>query len=309
MNPVMQMDPLKNEKKPENPKPKRVEVVPPDPAWQARFQEAREHLLSILPGRDVRVEHVGSTSVPDLAAKPILDIDLVLRNAADFEQVKALLEAYGYHHVGDLGISGREAFKYNDKPQFMPHNLYVLSADSDELKRHLTFRDWLRSHPEDRELYAQAKIAAAHRFPQDISAYIDAKSDVILDIYARCGLYGPQDLLELTRSVLINRYDLPVDQIACNSLQPGISLCQAHTGRGVFFLLVREQVGSARSAILLDKSIASGADGLPIATLSGQRVCSTPFAIFALFRSRQEALDFLDSQSWKEATDPEEKNG
>jgi len=280
---------------------KPVEVLPYDPAWPLRFEEVRKHLLSILSGQDVRVEHVGSTSVPDLAAKPILDIDIVLLDGANFTEVKALLEANGYFHLGDLGIFGREAFRYQGEPQLMRHNLYVLQADADELKRHLTFRDWLRGHPQDREAYAQAKMAAARQFPHDISAYIDAKSDVILDIYKRCGLYRPQDLTELARSVLINRYDLRVDEIDCNSLQPGVSLCRAATTQGVFYLLAWEQAGSASGEISLDQSAFEGMIALPIPTASGHPLCRTPFAMFALFGSEQDALAFFSSDLWKNA--------
>jgi len=280
---------------------KPVEVLPYDPAWPLRFEEVRKHLLSILSGQDVRVEHVGSTSVPDLAAKPILDIDIVLLDGANFTEVKALLEANGYLHLGDLGIFGREAFKYQGKPQLMRHNLYVLQADADELKRHLTFRDWLRGHPQDREAYAQAKMASARQFPHDISAYIDAKSDVILDIYKRCGLYRPQDLMELARSVLINRYDLRVDEIDCKRLQQGVYLCRAKAMQGVFCLLAWEKPGSASGEISLDQSAFEGMIALPIPTASGHPLCRTPFAMFALFGSEQDALAFFSSDLWKNA--------
>lgn len=294
-------DKEKPEKTPGAPKTKRVEVVPYDPNWPVRFEEVRQYLLGILSGQDARVEHVGSTSVPGLAAKPILDIDIVLQNGADFEEVKALLEANGYHHMGDLGITGREVFKYDHKPQLMSHHLYVLWEDSDELKRHLTFRDWLRSHPQDREAYAQVKIAAARQFPDDISAYIDAKSDVILDIYKRSGLYRPQDLRELARSVLINRYDLRVEEIFCKLIQPGIGLCQLQSTQAVFFLLVWEKAHSASSESSLVQSAAEVGVELPLPRASGQQLCSTPFATFALFRSEQAALAFLSSDLWKNA--------
>ncbi|HQJ32627.1 MAG TPA: GrpB family protein [Anaerolineaceae bacterium] len=296
---------LTDEEKPEKTlgalKTKRVEVVPYDPNWQARFEEVRQYLLGILSGQEVRVEHVGSTSVPGLAAKPILDIDIVLQNGADFEAVRSLLEANGYFHIGDLGITGREAFKYQDKPQLMRHNLYVLSADADELRRHLTFRDWLRSHPQDREAYAQVKIAAARQFPDDISAYIDAKSDVILDIYKRCGLFRPQDLPELARSVLINRYDLRVEEMCCKLIQPGIGLCQLQSTQGMFFLLVWEKANSASGESSLVQSAVEVGMELPLPTASGQQLCTAPFATFALFRSEQAALAFLSNDLWKNA--------
>jgi len=295
------MDEEKPEKTPGANKTKRVEVVPYDPTWPVRFEEVRQYLLGILPAMEVRVEHVGSTSVPGLAAKPILDIDIVLQNGADFLEVKALLELDGYCHIGDLGITGREAFKNQDKPQLMRHNLYVLTADADELRRHLTFRDWLRSHPQDREAYAQVKIAAARQFPDDISAYIDAKSDVILDIYKRCGLYRPQDLPELARSVLINRYDLCVEEMCCKLIQLGIGLCQLQSTQGMFFLLVWEKANSASGESSLVQSTAQVRMELPLPTASGQQLCSAPFATFALFRSEQDALDFLSNDLWKNA--------
>ncbi len=291
-----------NEEKPGVGKTKRVEVVPYDPTWPLRFEQVRGHLLGILSRQKVRIEHVGSTSVPGLAAKPVLDIDIVLENAADFTEVKTLLEANGYRHLGDLGITGREAFKYQDKPQFMRHNLYVLSVDADEFMRHLTFRDWLRGHPEDREAYAQVKIAAAQKFPNDISAYIDAKSNVILEIYTRCGLYRPQDLSELARSVLINRYDLPVEEIDCKELQPGFSLCRVQAAERAYFLLVWQQADSASGGISLNQSFSEGRIAHPIPTASGQQISRTPFGMLALFRSEQDALAFFSSHLWMNST-------
>ena len=277
---------------------KKVEVLPYDPAWQARFEELVQHLLSILAGRDVHVEHVGSTSVPGLAAKPILDVDVVLQNGTDFEQVKAALEADGYYHVGDLGIAGREAFKYDSKPEFMPHHLYVLLDNSEELRRHLTFRDWLRSHPEDREAYAQVKITAARQFPGDISAYIDAKSGVIFDIYQRCGLYQPQSLLELAASVANNRYNLRVREVDCKPVQTGVSLCEVKTEQGAYYLLAWEKADSGSGEISLAQNPAESTVAHPLPTASGQPLCATPFATFALFRSEQDALTFLSSDAW-----------
>jgi len=289
---------------------KRVEVVSYDPAWQDCFEELRADLLKILSGLDVRVEHVGSTSVPGLAAKPILDIDVVLQSSADFEQIKAALEEGGYYHVGDLGITGREAFKYDNKPHHMRHHLYVLQEGSEELKRHLVFRDWLRSDPEDRELYASVKIAAAERFPDNIGAYIDAKSDVIFEIYRRCGLYRPQDLPELAKSVVNNRYDLRVVDMVCRSVQLGVSLCQAQTTQGISHLLVWENAGSANgeSALDLDKIKSMGAT-LPLPTASGQLLCGTPFATFALFGSEQDAESFLNSIERQDKANSEESHG
>ena len=268
-------------------------LAAPNPLWGRAFEEEAARIRAAAGPDVLAIEHYGSTSVPGLAAKPILDIDIVLQNGEVFESVKNALEANGYTHVGDLGITGREAFKYNNKPQFMPHHLYVLSEGSEELKRHLTFRNWLRSHPDDRDAYAQVKMAAAQQFPDDISAYIDAKSEIIINIYQRCGLYTPQSLTDLAASVANNRYNLRVVELTCRQVQPGIVLCEVQAEQGTFCLLAWEKADSTSSEISLDQGIPESATERPLPTASGQPLCTTPFATFALFSTEQDALTFL----------------
>ncbi|HNW95442.1 MAG TPA: GrpB family protein [Anaerolineaceae bacterium] len=167
---------------------KQVVVVPWQPEWPARFEEIAAALLPALEGLICAVEHVGSTSVPGLAAKPIIDIDIIIPDLSAFPRVRGALAALGYRHEGDLGIPGREAFKYDGKPELMAHHLYVCTRDAAELRRHLALRDYLCAHPQDRERYAQVKLAAAARYPTDIDAYIEEKSAIIQEIYSRCGL-------------------------------------------------------------------------------------------------------------------------
>ena len=119
-----------------------ITVVPYDPSWHEAFERICRELKSALHDSVLAIEHVGSTSVPGLYAKPIIDIDIVISTGM-FETVKALLGSIGYMHAGDLGIEGREAFKYEGKPHLMVHHLYVCNEDSDELKRHLALRDFL----------------------------------------------------------------------------------------------------------------------------------------------------------------------
>ena len=150
----------------------------------------------------ISVEHVGSTSVPGLYAKPIIDIDIVIRNE-NFEAVKEQLAEIGYFHIGDLGVEGREVFKYkerlidgndiplyqyHDKSHLMEHHLYVCDEGADELKRHITLRDFLRSNDEYCQKYNEIKIEMAKKYPHDIDSYILGKQPVILEIYEKCGL-------------------------------------------------------------------------------------------------------------------------
>ena len=134
-----------------------------------------------------RVEHVGSTAVPGLAAKPILDLDLVLAPGVRMAEVIEALQRAGYRHEGDLGIEGREAFSRADDTvpwtgaprEWMAHHLYACDGDSRELARHLLFRDFLRIHSEEMRRYAALKYELADRFREDRAGYTEAKTGFI----------------------------------------------------------------------------------------------------------------------------------
>jgi GrpB-like predicted nucleotidyltransferase (UPF0157 family) len=169
---------------------KSIIVVAYDENWRAEFERIKKELLGAIGDLAIAIEHVGSTSVEGLPAKPIIDIDLVIKSYNDFEDLKAKLDQIGYTHRGDLGIKDRQAFGYEGKAHLMKHHLYVCPQYSEELKRHMTFRDYLRSHPEDRDWYGQVKTYAARAFPKDIDNYLTAKEPCIAELYRRCGLIG-----------------------------------------------------------------------------------------------------------------------
>ena len=166
----------------------RVVVLPYDKAWQSAFEAIRLELEAALGDLSIGIEHVGSTSVEGLSAKPCIDIDVIIRDYSNFDAVVQKLGAIGYIHEGDLGIKDREAFKYSDKPHLLKHHLYVCPQDSRELRRHITFRDFLRNNPEAAKKYGQTKEQAALLFPDDIDGYIKYKSPCIEELYKLCGL-------------------------------------------------------------------------------------------------------------------------
>lgn len=165
-------------------KTKNVIVLLYDPQWAIEFQMLRTFILSHCGALIVEIHHVGSTSVPGLSAKPILDVDIEINSLCDFKAVKDKLAELGYRHEGDLGIPGREAFKY-DHSEFMTHHLYVCARDAHELKRHLAFRDHLRTHPKESDQYGDIKCQAALKHPQDIDGYMEEKGVLITKIYAQ----------------------------------------------------------------------------------------------------------------------------
>lgn len=159
-----------------------VEVFAYDPSWVEKFESYAGKLRPVLGELVLGIEHVGSTSVPGLAAKPIIDLDVVISSRVLLERVIAELSTLGYVHEGNLGIPGREAFRW---PEGERHHLYVCSVDTPNLHNHLMFRDYLREYPEAVHEYSQLKTQLALRHKNDIDGYSAAKSMFIEGILAK----------------------------------------------------------------------------------------------------------------------------
>ena len=169
-------------------KTKQVIVLPYDEAWEQDFIKIQKELQDALGELALRIEHVGSTAVHGLSAKPVIDIDVVIRDRSLLGDVIRALEKAGYRHEGDLGIAGREAFDYDGKEHLKTHHLYVCAQDSAELRRHLMFRDYLRANPEAVRAYSRVKEEGAALYPDDIEQYIEYKSPLIEKIYGEIGI-------------------------------------------------------------------------------------------------------------------------
>lgn len=167
---------------------KNVIVLPYDPKWKFDFEDIKQELVSSIGDLVIGVEHVGSTSVEGLSAKPIIDIDVVIKGYSVFDCVVSRLKNIGYTYEGNLGIKDREAFKYSDKPYLQTHHLYVCPQYSKELLRHIKFRDFLRNNPDAVKKYSDIKEKAAKLFPNDIEKYMEYKSHCIEELYSLCGL-------------------------------------------------------------------------------------------------------------------------
>lgn len=166
----------------------KVMVTPYNKAWRSDFEKIKSEIEAAVGDLIVGIEHVGSTSVEGMWAKPCIDLDVIIREDTAFDAVVEKLAAIGYIHEGDLGIKGREAFRYSHKPHLRTHHLYVCPQNSAELHRHIAFRDFLRSNPEAVRKYSRVKETAARLFPEDIDGYIAYKSPCIEELYGLCGL-------------------------------------------------------------------------------------------------------------------------
>ncbi len=162
-----------------------IDIVEYDPSWPATFERVAATIRDALGDRVLEMEHIGSTSVPGLSAKPVIDIDLVVVDSADEAAYLPTLEAVGFR----LSIREPDWHEHRclvaDDPRT---NLHVFSPDCPEVTRHRLFRDWLRSHPDDLARYQEVKVAAAAASTaagEHVMEYNQRKEPVILDIYDR----------------------------------------------------------------------------------------------------------------------------
>ena len=161
-----------------------IRIVDYDPAWPALFAREADRIRVALDERILQVEHVGSTSVPGLAAKPRIDILLVVTDTADEAAYAPALERAGYRvHIREPDWHQHRLLKGPDTDL----NLHVFSIGCVEITRMLAFRDWLRAHADDRALYERTKRDLATRPWSDTQHYADAKTPVVDAILARAG--------------------------------------------------------------------------------------------------------------------------
>lgn len=162
----------------------RVVVVEYDPQWPQLFESLRSSVLDALGDLAHSIEHVGSTSVPGLAAKPIIDMDVIVATD-DLSEAIRRIEGLGYQHRGNLGIAEREAF--HRPAETPPHHLYLCPVGSQALANHLAVRDYLRANPEASEAYGNLKKRLACEYSNDIDGYVEAKTEFIVGILRKAG--------------------------------------------------------------------------------------------------------------------------
>src|SRR6266550_7421412 len=165
------------------PPPIRVILFPYNPEWprKAATHAERLHVLGCL----VIVHHIGSTSVPGLAAKPIIDLMPLVTDLAALDRERPRVEALGYDWHGEFGISGRRYCTLCDEAGARIAQLHFFSADSPQVQRHIAFRDYLRAHPDVAKAYEKEKRRARDLHPDNSHAYTDEKAAWIRDTEAK----------------------------------------------------------------------------------------------------------------------------
>ncbi len=164
--------------------PQHITVLNYDPEWPLKYERERKAIAEILDGNGISIYHIGSTSVPGLAAKPIIDMMAVVRSLEKVDDARGKFSELGYEYLGEFGIAGRRYFRKGGDER--THQIHIFQADDwNNIERHLAFRDYMRTHEKERTEYAKIKTALAQRFPYDIDGYCDGKDAFVREMEKR----------------------------------------------------------------------------------------------------------------------------
>ena len=164
--------------------PQHITVLNYDPEWTLKYERERKAIAEILDGNGISIYHIGSTSVPGLAAKPIIDMMAVVRSLEKVDDARGKFSELGYEYLGEFGIAGRRYFRKGGDER--THQIHIFQADDwNNIERRLAFRDYMRTHEKERAEYAKIKTALAQRFPYDIDGYCDGKDAFVREMEKR----------------------------------------------------------------------------------------------------------------------------
>jgi GrpB-like predicted nucleotidyltransferase (UPF0157 family) len=168
---------------------RKVEVVPHNPEWNISFKEQSLQLAIALGNNTIDIHHIGSTAIPTIYAKPIIDILVEVKDLLQVDDRNSYLQLLDYIAMGEFGIPERRFFIKDNKLGIRTYHLHVFVTGSLQIDRHLAFRDYLRCHHEDALKYSELKQKIARNFPDNIQRYIDGKAEFIREIDRRAATW------------------------------------------------------------------------------------------------------------------------
>ncbi len=174
----------------------RVHLVPHHPEWAEEFGRESSSLEEALDDHLVAIHHIGSTAIPRIHAKPIIDMLAVVRDVHLLDARAKRLEAIGYETLGEFGVEGRRYFRKNDRSGNRTHQIHAFAVGSLQIERHLAFRDFMNAHPDCAKAYEALKLRLAAIYPADISRYTDGKDDFISEMDAKAAIWRSEHASE-----------------------------------------------------------------------------------------------------------------
>lgn len=163
----------------------RIYMVPHDPQWQQEFKQEADRIAAALGSNVVTVHHIGSTAIPTIYAKPVIDLLLVVQDLAALDEKQPLMEALGYEALGEFGIPGRRYFRRDNEFGDRTHQVHAFENGSPQIQRHLAFREYMIASPDAAQEYSDLKRGLAAKYPNDIESYMDGKDEFIREIDRR----------------------------------------------------------------------------------------------------------------------------
>lgn len=158
---------------------RKVEVVPHDPTWKDAFETEAKQVEAALGDNVIAVHHIGSTSITGIYAKPIIDLLVEVQYILQVNDQEPSMQRIGYESMGEYGIPGRRYFRKNNTAGIRTHHVHVFRTASDQVIRHLAFRDYMLAHPTAAQVYSDLKRRLAKKYPTDIESYMDGKDEFI----------------------------------------------------------------------------------------------------------------------------------
>jgi GrpB-like predicted nucleotidyltransferase (UPF0157 family) len=162
-----------------------IVLVPYDPRWCSDFEQESASVRAALGDLLMALHHIGSTAIPGIVAKPVVDMLAVVTDVVLLDTRAHLLEDLGYEAMGEFGIEGRRYFRKNSKEGARTHQIHAFAGGAPEIDRHLAFRDYLRGHPDEAQQYENLKLELARHFITDTASYTDGKTEFIREIERR----------------------------------------------------------------------------------------------------------------------------
>lgn len=163
----------------------KIKLVPHNAKWRQEFQQEAKDISDALETNVADVHHIGSTAIPGIHAKPILDLLLVVEDIRILDEKQPSMEAMGYEALGEFGIPGRRYFRRDNPFGERTHQIHAFENGSPQIKRHLAFRDYMIDNPDTAQEYSDLKRELAAKYPDDIESYMDGKDAFIKDIDQR----------------------------------------------------------------------------------------------------------------------------
>lgn len=174
-----------------------IEVVPHNPAWKDIYTAEKTLLLDVFSGLAISIHHIGSTAIPGIKAKPVIDIMIIAQDIEKVDELNPAMIQLGYNPHGEYGIPGRRYFN-KDTEGVRSHHVHSYAPGNPEIEAHLNFRDYLRAHPDEAQAYSQLKETLAAQYRHDSVTYTESKSDFVQRILNLASPWRKENPLDLT---------------------------------------------------------------------------------------------------------------